>query len=138
MGAIAIVLIVVLLVGYYGALARRRGRGIVARRGMGIGADLGSLADAPRMVVATVTRVGAEEVRLVLRPEPGTGDEHGQSPAGLDVVVAIGDDFAFQQLRTWQQTDTVVAMVLPPGGRLLRLRSVEDLQPLTLRMVTDP
>jgi hypothetical protein len=67
---VALVLLVVLFSWYLGSIVRRRGRGIVARRGTGVGADLGALADQPRVRVRAVTKTGPDKVRLVLSPEP--------------------------------------------------------------------
>jgi hypothetical protein len=45
------------------------------------------------------------------------------------------DDFGFGLLREWQRAGTAVAIVMPPDSHIVRLRSVDDLQPLTLRRV---
>ena len=44
-----VVVVVVALVAWYIVARIRRSHGIVARRGLSIGADLGTLSDAPRM-----------------------------------------------------------------------------------------
>jgi len=110
------------------SIVRRRRHGLVAERGISIGADLGRLGDAPRVRVAAVTTDGPTRVRLVLTPEGG-GDD-------LDFLVSLSDaDFGFGLLRDWQRSQAPLGIVLPPGSRLVRLRSVDDLQPLTLRRV---
>ena len=129
MGVVVLVLLVVFLFGYFAAIFRRRGRGIVAKRGMSIGADKAALADAAQVRVTTVTADGPDRVRVVLTAA-------GAPPATLDVVVALSEDeFGWEQLRAWRRTEALLGMVTPPGSRIIRLRSVDDLQPLTLRRV---
>ena len=130
MATVILVLAVFLVV--WGALTflRRRGHGIVARRGTSIGADLGTMADRPRMRVETVLKAGSDTVRLVLVPEAETAE--------LDLLVALNEDeFGYEQLHAWKRDRTWLAVVLPPASRIVRLRSTEDLQPLTLRRVDD-
>src|SRR5258708_2457670 len=142
MAYVALVVVVVFLVLYRGAIFRHRGRGIVARRGMSIGADVGALADKPRVRVRSVMIEGPDRVRVVLTPEPG-GPEGGAPGVGpgvgpgtspdLDLVVALNEDeFGFELLHEWKRSGTSIAMVIPPDSRLVRLRSIDDLQPLTL------
>ena len=108
---------------------RRRRRSLVAERGMSIGADLGTLSDRPRVRVRDVEVIGPERVRLLLSPEA--------DPAGeMELVVSLSEeDFGFDLLHQWRRSDAPVAIVFPPGSHLVRLRSVDDLQPLTLRRV---
>lgn len=139
MGNVVVVAVIVIVVYAIVVVLRRRGHGIVARRGLSIGADLGALSDAPRVRIQSLAAVGPDRVRLVLAPEdvqvveaptPGAPD--------LDLVVWLREEeFGFGLLQAWQQGDRLVAIVLPPGGRLVRLRSVDDLQHLTLRRVGD-
>jgi hypothetical protein len=136
---VAVVLLVLLLAWGVVSILRRNRRGIVAERGMSIGADLGALADQPRVRVRAVTQEGADRVRLVLTPEAGPidGSGPGTSP-DLDLVVFLSEgDFGLRLLHEWEQTQGLVALVEPPGGRIVRLRSMADLQPLTLRRVDD-
>src|SRR5437660_1553916 len=71
---IVLVLGVALLAWYLASMVRRHRRGVVAERGTSIGADLGTLADKPRVRVRAVTTAGPDRVRLVLplRPVPTT------------------------------------------------------------------
>jgi len=45
------------------------------------------------------------------------------------------EEFAFDVLQEWKQSQAVLAIVMPPDSRILRLRAIDDLQPLTLRRV---
>jgi hypothetical protein len=104
---------------------QRHRRQLVPERGTSVGADLGALADLPRVRVASVMTVGPDRVRVVLAPEAGPE---------LDMVVSLSEDeFGFEQLHEWQRSGSPVALVMPPSSRIVRLRSVDDLQPLTLR-----
>ena len=47
----------------------------------------------------------------------------------------VEDEVGFGLLRDWQQTQSLLAVVLLPDSPLVRLRSLGDLQPLTLRRV---
>ncbi|MHB8463573.1 MAG: hypothetical protein ACYDH6_06130 [Acidimicrobiales bacterium] len=126
MGSVVLLVIIALAVWQIASYLRRRG-GIVPRRGMSVGADLGTLADQPRVRVRTVTPAGPERVQLVLAPELGDQPD-------LDVVVFLAEgEFGLDLLREWQGSQCLVALVMPSGSRLVRLRSVDDLQPLTLR-----
>jgi len=123
-----VVVVVVVVVWAAVSVVRRRRHGLVAERGISIGADLGMLGDAPRVRVAAVTTAGPERVRLVLAREAG-GDD-------LDLLVSLTEaDFGFDLLHDWQRSQAPLAIVLPPDSRIVRLRSVDDLQPLTLRRV---
>jgi hypothetical protein len=120
---------------FVSSVVRRYRRGIVAERGMSVGADLGSLADKPRVRVRAVSRVGPDRVRLILSPETGPDDGLSTSP-DLDLVVFLSEEeFGFEQLHEWKRSDSPLAIVLPPDSRIVRLRSIDDLQPLTLRRV---
>jgi hypothetical protein len=131
-----LVLVVVLLAGSVISFMRRRGRTYVAKRGFGVGADLGTLSDKPRVRVEAVTNAGPDQVRIVLRPEPGPGDGPELTAPDLDLVVHLREDeFGFELLHEWKRSESSIAIVIPPGSPLVRLRSVDDLQPLTLRQV---
>jgi hypothetical protein len=122
---VVLILLVVLLGLSVVSFLRRRRRGIVAERGTSIGADLATLADQPRVRVQSVTKAGADRVRVVLKPDAGSD---------LDLVVLLREEeFGFELLHEWKQSETWVAIVIPPDSRLVRLRSIDDLQPLTLR-----
>jgi hypothetical protein len=112
------------------------GDGIVARRGLSIGADLGTLADKARVRVRAVTQEGPEHVRLVLTPERGpVEDPDLVTSSDMDLVVLLSEaDFGCGLLQQWQESATVLAIVMPQGSRIVRLRAMDDLQPLTLRL----
>jgi hypothetical protein len=48
-------------------------------------------------------------------------------------VAIDADEPAFAILRDWQAEQQVLGVVAPNGSRILRLRALDDLQPLTLR-----
>ena len=71
MGSVAVVIVLVALVAYIIATIRKRRRGIVAERGTGVGADLGGLADAPRVRIRYVHLTGPDRADWgVLRQPP--------------------------------------------------------------------
>jgi hypothetical protein len=125
---VAAVVVLVVLVIYLVAMIRGRRRSVVAERGIGIGADLGGLADAPRVRVRDVHMTAPDRAEVLFAPEdPSDGPE-------LRFVVWLRrDDFGYGLLNQWQNDAEPVALVLPPGSHLVRLRSVESLQHLTLR-----
>ena len=124
-----VVIIVVAVVWVVVAFVRNRRHGLEAKRGVSIGADLGKLADTPQVTVQAVTTTAPDRVRVVLT---------SQSGPDLDFVVSLSEqDFGFGLLRDWQRAGSAVAIVMPPDSHVVRLRSVEDLQPLTLRRVDD-
>ena len=139
MGNLAVVVLVVLVVYSTVVLLRRRGHGIIARRGLSIGADLGALSDAPRVRIQSFAAAGPDRVRLVLAPEKVQIDrDPAPGSPDLDLMVWLREEeFGFGLLQEWQKSGHLIAMVLPPGGRLVRLRSVDDLQHLTLRRAGD-
>jgi hypothetical protein len=132
---VAVLLGLVLLIGMVGAFVRWRRRSFVPQRGTSIGADLGVLSDQPRVRVREVSMEGPDRVRLVLTPEADAGDGPVREPSpDLDFVVALGpDNGGFDLLHEWRRSASPLAIVIPPGSRLLRLRSIDSLQPLTLR-----
>jgi hypothetical protein len=125
--SVAVVIVVALVTWAVVSFVRSRRHGLEAKRGLSIGADLGMLADTPRVVVQAVTTTDPETVRLVLTPDSGPD---------IDLCVMLKEgEFGFDLLRQWQRAHTAVAIVMPSGSHIVRLRSVEDLQPLTLRRV---
>jgi hypothetical protein len=136
MANLALIVLVVLLVWYAVSFVRRRRRGLVAQRGISIGADLGTMADMPRVRVREVTRKDAERVRLVLTPDsPNDDDERLPATTDLDLVVCLTEDeLGAELLQKWKRSEAVLAIVRPPDSRIVRLRSFDDLQPLTLRI----
>ncbi len=128
---VAVVLLVLLLAFYVSSVIRRRVHGLVPKRGIGIASDLGTLADTPRVRVSEVTRTGPDRVHLVLTP-----DDREAISSDLDLLVVLREeDFGFGLLHEWLHSGTPVAIVIPPESQIVRLRSVDDLQPLTLRRV---
>jgi hypothetical protein len=129
----SVVIVVLLALALYAVITgvQRHRRGLVAERGTSIGADLGVLGDRPRVIVREVTPLDHDRVHLVLVPEDATS---GSAPPDLDFVISLRqDEFGYDLLRQWQQATSVVAVVLPPNSTLVRLRSVDSLQPITLK-----
>jgi len=127
-----------LLLWFVGVFVQRRGQGFVARRGTGPAADVGALRGSPRVRVSEVTGAGPDRVRIVLIPdtdddaEPTNSD--GTGTMELEVVVYLDqDEFGFELLHEWKRAGAPLALVMPADTRIIRLRSVNDLQPLTLR-----
>lgn len=139
MATVRVVIVVAVAVGLIMYALQRYRHGIVAERGTSIGADLGALADTPRVLVHDVATAGPDRIRVVLTPASGASVGAGHSSTtGRDLVVRRGDDdFGLGLLQEWQRSGSPIAMVTPPGSRLVRLRSVDDLQHLTLRLVDD-
>jgi hypothetical protein len=127
MGSVVLVLVLALMIGFLVSVVQRHRRSLVGQRGMSIGADLGALSDQPRVRVADLTTTGPESARLVLTPERANAHD-------LVFVVSLKEgDSGYQLLGQWQRSGSWVAIVIPPGSRLVRLRSTDSLQPLTLR-----
>jgi hypothetical protein len=136
MANVALIVLVVLFAWYVASLLRRRGHGVVARRGMSVGADLGTMADMPRVRIREVIRQDPGHVRIVLTPEsPSEDDAPPPAVTDLDLVVYLTEDeTGTDLLREWKRSESVLAIVRPPDSRIVRLRSFDDLQPLTLRI----
>ena len=127
MASVIVVLVVVVATWLAVSFVRSRRHGLEAKRGLSIGADLGMLADTPTVTVQAVTVVDPEKVRVVLAQ--GDGSE-------LDLVVSLkASEFGYELLRQWERSGSKVAMVMPTDSHIVRLRSVDDLQPLTLRRI---
>lgn len=105
-------------------------------RGFGTSADIGRLHDVPRVRVGELTVIGPEQARLVLVPASDAGVKAADAEAEYLVAVAA-DEPAFDILRDWQANQRVLGAVAPNDSRILRLRSLDDLQPLTLRRLDD-
>jgi hypothetical protein len=134
---VLLTLLVLLAAWYLVSTVRRHRHGIVAERGISVGADLASLGDKPRVRVRAVSIVGPDRVRLVLTPERDRGEELSM-PSDLDLVVLLNEvGFGFDLLEEWRRSQSSIAIVMPPDSRIVRLRSIDDLQPLTLRRVDD-
>ena len=134
MGSVIVVAVVVMGTWLMIRFVRNRRWGLEARRGMSIGADLGMLRDTPKATVREVTAAAPDRAQLVLTPE-GAGDDAAPPPDIVVVVALTEEDFGFELLRKWQHDGTAIAVVMPPGSHLVRLRSTDDLQPLTLHRI---
>lgn len=139
MANLALLVLAVVVIAFIVYRLKYHGDGIVARRGMSIGADLGTMGDRARVRVVSVTKTGAERVHVLLSAATGGGEDPALvAAADLDFIVSMSDDdFGFQLLNKWQQDGSSLAVVIPPGSRLVRLRSVEDLQHLTLSRIME-
>jgi hypothetical protein len=133
MANVVVLLTVALLVVLAFSFVRRRRHSFVPRRGTSVGADLGALSDQPRVRVQEVALIGPDRVRLLLTPDRD-GETEPTTRSDLDAIVSVRDD-QLGLLRQWQERASPLAIVIPPESRLIRLRSIEDLQPLTLRRV---
>jgi hypothetical protein len=125
---------------------RRRGQWI-SKRGMGPRADLERLREVPRVRVGELTMTGPDAARLVLvsvdsdaegaaEGTDGPVGESGGDPSavGLEFEIEMNEDEpGYPLLREWIGRRAVLGFVLPPDSRLIRLRNLDDLQPLTLR-----
>jgi len=134
---VALVVVVVVAWTVVSAVRRNR-RGLVAERGTSIGADLGALSDQPLVRVRALSEAEPGHYMLILTPEPTGGEDtdHETSP-DLELLVNLRDDeFGFGLLQEWQRSQAPLAIVMPPESRIVRLRSIDDLQPLTLSRVT--
>jgi hypothetical protein len=137
--SVVVVLGLGLLIALAWTFIRRRRNSFVPQRGTSIGADLGALSDQPRVRIREVTTTGADRVRLVLTPDSDSVDGPGPEPSpDMELVVALAeDDHGLDLLHDWRRSGAVLAIVLPPGSRLVRLRSVDNLQPLTLHRLDE-
>jgi hypothetical protein len=134
---VVVLLVLAFLIGCALSVVHRRRRSFVPQRGTSVGADLGAMSDKPRVQVRDVTTTGPNRVRLVLVPEAPPIDSPGlMASSDLDMIVTLRDG-ELDLLQEWQRSATSLAIVIPPNSRLVRLRSIEDLQPLTLRRVDD-
>ena len=124
---------------------RRRGQ-LVSQRGMGVRADLERLRDVPRVRVSELTMTAPDVARLALVAAPGGDrnstdaptdtDTDGGQRLGLEFSIAMNEsDPGYPLLNDWIDRQCVLGVVIPPDSRLIRLRCLEDLQPLTLRRV---
>ncbi|HTD50284.1 MAG TPA: hypothetical protein VK771_06780, partial [Acidimicrobiia bacterium] len=93
-----------------------------------------------------LTMTAPDVARLGLIAAPG-GDRNGtDAPTdtdtdagqrlGLEFSIAMNEsDPGYPLLNDWLDRQCVLGVVIPPDSRLIRLRCLEDLQPLTLRRV---
>ncbi len=125
MGTLLTVAVLIVVAVALTSVVRARRRSLVPKRGFGVAADLGGLADAPQVRLRSVTRTSADQVRVVFGMTDGPD-------LACDVSLEQGD-FGSELLDEWQRGGTALAMVIPPQSRLIRLRAIESLQHLTLR-----
>lgn len=120
---------------------RRRAQ-LVSVRGMGVRADLTRLHEVPRVRVTELTMTGPNAAHLALVTATASGEDDTESeemtyeegPIGLEFSIEMNEsEPGWGLLREWMQHQSVLGCVVPPDSRLIRLRCLEDLQPLTLR-----
>ena len=129
MGSVVAIVVVIVVTCAVTWVFRARRRSLVPKRGLGVGADLDGLAETPRVRIRSVTRTAPGRVRVVFDQEDGPD---------MEVMVSLpDDDFGLALLEEWQQDGSAIAIVIPPESQLIRLRSVESLQHLTLRRADD-
>jgi hypothetical protein len=131
-----ITLLIVLLVAWSIASAIwRRRTSLVSMRGYGVRADVERLHDVPRVRVSDLTMTGRDVARLTLAAvSADDGDASESSAVEIVVLVAISEsESGFSLLREWLERQSVLGVVMPT--RIIRLRSLDDLRPLTLRRV---
>ena len=114
----------------------RRRQSMVGRRGFGTSADIGRLHDVPRVRVQEVSVMGPDRVRLVL-VAAGEDDDPGSATETEYLVALDADESTFDILHQWQANHQVLGAVVPDESRIIRLRALDDLQPVTLRRVED-
>ena len=133
--SILVVLGALVLFGAAVVWVNRHRRSFVPQRGTSVGADVGALSDKPRVRVRAVTPVGADRFHLVLDADPDDVEGAARTdPADLDLVIFLHEgEVGLEILQEWMRSQVLLGMVIPPHSRLVRLRSIDDLQPLTLR-----
>jgi hypothetical protein len=133
---IIVLLLIGVITGLFVSFLRKRG-GIVSVRGMSSGADAALLSDQRRVRIVAVSDAGPDRLRVVLAAANGGSSELTAPDApDLDVIVALGpSDFGFGLVDGWARAGTVLALVMPERSRIIRLRSLDDQQPVTLRRV---
>jgi hypothetical protein len=113
---------------------------LVSLRGIGLRGDIELLHDVPRVRVRELTMTDPDTARLAMVAAHGHDDSYTDDRAlvGLEFSIAMNEsDPGFPLLREWESRECVLGIVIPPDSQLIRLRCLEDLQPLTLRRV-DP
>ena len=118
---------------------RRRAQ-LIPVRGMGVRADVERLRDVPRVRVSALTMTGPDAAELSLVAANGADeDEVGKRNStsglvGLEFSIEMNEsDPGWELLRDWIDRQCVLGCVIPPDSHLIRLRCLDDLQPLTLR-----
>ncbi|HTD50923.1 MAG TPA: hypothetical protein VK771_10005 [Acidimicrobiia bacterium] len=113
---------------------RRRAR-LFNRHGMGMHADVERLYQLARVCVSGLTMTGRDVARLGLsRNHANNHIDRTLDMVEGDYLVALKEsDSEFELLHRWLEHQNVLGVVLPPQSRIIRLRCLDDLQPLTLR-----
>jgi hypothetical protein len=118
---------------------RRRAQ-LVPARGMGVRADIERMRDVPRVRVSELTVTGPECAQLTLTAAGADGGDLPDAPepaeGRVELVFPIEiaeSESGFEILSDWRERQCVLGVVLPGDSHLIRLRCLEDLQPLTLR-----
>jgi hypothetical protein len=135
--------------GVIGVTIWRRRAQLVPQRGMGVRADIGRLRDAPRVRVREFTKTAPDAARLALETVQGPDASDSAEPQekSADEGTAVTFEFSiainesepgFPLLQEWMERQCVLGVVLPPDSPLIRLRCLDDLQPLTLRRLDLP
>jgi hypothetical protein len=134
--------------GVIGVTVWRRRTQLVPQRGMGVRADIGRLRDAPRVRVSEFTKTAPDAARLALQTvrgpdasDSGEPDEPADDDPAVtfEFSIAINEsDAGFPLLQDWMERQCILGVVLPPDSPLIRLRCLDDLQPLTLRRLDLP
>ncbi len=113
------------------AIWRRRTQ-LIPERGTSVRADVGVLHDVPRVRLSDVQMVGTEVARIVF---VAVDAEHAAAAEDAMLVSISEREQGFAILRGWYEQGSILGLVIPPDSRLVRLRGLDDLQPLTLRRV---
>jgi hypothetical protein len=135
--AVGLVLLMGLLLWFALSLLHKYRASVVAQRGTSTTADIGAMNSYPRVRVRSVVTTGHDVVHLVLTPDAPEHDG-GTAADDVDVFVYLNEaEFGFELLDDWKRAKSPLAFVRPPDSRIVRLRAIDDLQPLTLRVVDD-
>jgi hypothetical protein len=120
-------------------LVWRRRRNLLTVRGFGVRADVGRLHDVPRVVVGELTMISPEVARIALQPSSPQEQDNPRNRAveGTFLIGLNERDPGFEILQGWLEDQSILGAVMPPESRIIRLRSLDDLQPLTLRRIDD-
>jgi len=125
-----------LIIGYVLRAIWHRRLQLITARGTGVRADLGALRDVPRARVSELQMEGPDVARIVLVAIGTDGDGTGAVPVENEMLVGLREgEPGFAILRDWLEHRSVLGVVMPPETRIIRLRGLDDLQPLTLRRV---
>ena len=94
------------------------------------------------MTAPDTARLALETVQ---GPDGSDSDEPEPKPTGDGAVVTLEFSIAINEtepgyplLQDWMERQCILGVVLPPDSPLIRLRCLDDLQPLTLRRLDLP